>query len=399
MRLTSIKNPLHIQTAQKIPIDEIISFVSKLDYCIDIKNKDLNPEESKIKKTKNVEQIKKENIALLSEYLFKLKDISLNQDESRVTKIKELYDLLKTKLGNDSYLLNISIVVKILHGNLNINTNLLNPSFKILLDIILTDVDTELKNLLSNVDYTLLTDLLNHETEPSLLQIINSDQINKTKEENTHEVKKNLSLIYLFIILKNYSRKNFQQELFIIELALAEHFIDVEKKDLSNYLLKILPEAMLDNNYKTKIKSIIHLYLIDNNNHLKKTVDRLADKVDQYSISALKLSDELKELKEEGKIKDHQISQLTQDGIEKANEINNLQVSLTQKTDRLEYEVNLYQKQLDELEAEIISTLNRDLRLEIDSLTAIANRLEPSSSESLNMSIANIKQILNTLNI
>jgi hypothetical protein len=221
MRFTSIKNPLHAQTAQKIPINEIISLVSKLDYCIDIKNKDLNPEESKIKKTKNVEQIKKENIALLSEYLFKLKDISLNQDESRVTKINELYDLLKTKLGNDLYLLNISIVVKILHGNLNINTNLLNPSFKILLDMILTDVDTELKNLLSNVDYTLLTDLLNHETEPSLLQIINSDQINKTKEEDTHEARKNLSLIYLFIILKNYSRKNFNQELFIIERSLA----------------------------------------------------------------------------------------------------------------------------------------------------------------------------------
>jgi hypothetical protein len=398
MRLTSIKDPLQRKTDQKIHINEIVSFVSKLDYCIDLNKKELNPEQSKIKKSKNVEQIKKENIELLSQYLFKLKDIFLNQDESRVTKIEELYDLLKTKLGNDLYLLCISIIVKILQENSNTNTKALNPSFKILLDLILKDVDAELKILLSSVYYDLLSDLLNHETEPTLLQIINSIHINKTEEAHIHGPQKILSLIYLFIILKNYSRKNFYQELFIIELVLAVHLIGFEKNAPCNYLLKILPEAMLDYNYKTKIKSFIYLYLLDNNNDLKRTVDRLANNVEHYTSSTLKLSDELKELKGQEKIKDDKIDQLTQDMIEKDNEISNLQAMLNQKSDRLEYEVNLYKKQLEGLKAGITSKINRHLRLEIDNITAIATKLEPSFNESLSVSIANINQILNALN-
>jgi hypothetical protein len=46
----------------------------------------------------------------------------------------------------------------------------------------------------------------------------------------------------------------------------------------------------------------------------------------------------------------------------------------------------------------MVSKMNRYLRLEIDNLTAIAERLDPSHSESLNASITNIKQILNALN-
>lgn len=76
--------------------------------------------------------------------------------------------------------------------------------------------------------------------------------------------------------------------------------------------------------------------------------------------------------------------------------IADLQAKLKRAEDRLEYETNKYEKQLQGLKTDLISKFQKDMQMELDGMTAIANRLKSEDSVSLSMYIANIKQLLQT---
>lgn len=389
MSLKSIKKTDHKQPIQRLSIDEIISMVANFDN--NTKNKNL--EESKTKKPNSVAQIQKEKLVTLLETIGKLKDAVIRRDESNVSKIQELYKLLKTKLGNDLYLLNINILVKFLHGNKITNANPLAPPIKVLFDTILTDVDGELKSLLPDYDYNLLVDLFNHETEPNFQKIINSSGISKTFEEENEVNKKALSLIYIYIVLTILTRADFYKELFIIERVLAEHITEFETKDSNTFLLKLLPEALIDGNPKTKIRSSVHLYLTTHNRELKKDVDKL----DYYRNLSEKLSEEVKQLTEQGKEKDISISQLIKEGLEKDNAITNLQADLNETNNRLVYEKNKYEKQLQGFKKGIYSNIQRNTKIVIDDISFIASRVPEKESNELHAWILNLKEYFELL--
>ena len=74
--------------------------------------------------------------------------------------------------------------------------------------------------------------------------------------------------------------------------------------------------------------------------------------------------------------------------------IEELQKQIQKLEDRHEYDVNLYQKQSQGLRSGILGSVSRNLRLEMDSLEAIAKRLTPDQSKALTTSISNIKKLL-----
>lgn len=196
MSSNSNKKPENKQPVQPVTIDEIISTVANFEYSIDSNSADKNQEQGKTKKPNSLAQIHKENFAKLLATINKLKGAVVSEESSRELKIKELYELLKTKLGNDLYLFNVNIVVKFLQGYKSINADKLDRSIKVLFDVISTDVDGELKNLLPDTDYNLITNLFLNETEPNILQIIKSATGAKTINEDNTGSKKILSFIY-----------------------------------------------------------------------------------------------------------------------------------------------------------------------------------------------------------
>ena len=74
--------------------------------------------------------------------------------------------------------------------------------------------------------------------------------------------------------------------------------------------------------------------------------------------------------------------------------IEELQKEIQKLEDRHEYDVNLYERQSQGLRSGIFITISNSLRLEIDSLEAIAKRLTPDQSKAITTSISNIKKLL-----
>ena len=73
-------------------------------------------------------------------------------------------------------------------------------------------------------------------------------------------------------------------------------------------------------------------------------------------------------------------------------EVEQLQNQLKKAKDRLEYEVNKYERQIEGLRSGYIAKLNKDLKLELENLDILSTKL---NSVSLNATISNMKQILN----
>jgi len=396
MSSKSNKKPENITPDLPVFIDEIINTVANFEYSYESKEANKNQEQSKTKKPKSLAQIHKENLSKLLFTMNKLKGAVVRDESSRETKIQELFDLLKTKLGNDLYLFNINIVVKFLQEYKITNTDKFDKSIKFLFDAIFTDIDSELKKLLPENDYKLLTDLFNDETDFKILQIINSSPLAKTNNEGTLGSEKYISLIYLYVVLKNRSRSDFYKKLFIVERVMAEHLAEFEPEEPNKYLLKLLPDTLLDSNIKAKIRSFVYLYFTSHND-LKRNVDSLYNKLSVCHSSIDNLSKEVKQLTEQGKDKDNTITQLTKQGKEKDNTIANMQTELIQTKNYLEYEENKCIKQLQGLKTGLIERLQKDIQMELDGINAIARRLPHDESVKLSRYITNITELLNTL--
>ena len=74
--------------------------------------------------------------------------------------------------------------------------------------------------------------------------------------------------------------------------------------------------------------------------------------------------------------------------------VNELKEQLTVLNDRLEFEVNMYEKRLASVKAGIYARVRRDLQLELDGIENISKRLPNKEADELSRWIANIKQIV-----
>jgi hypothetical protein len=390
--MNSNKRAENKKSNQPMSIDEIVSTVQNFKYDADSKSVDKKQEQSKNKKPKSIEQIHKENLANLLKIINNLKGAVVSEENTRKTKIEELYKLVKTKLENDLYLFNVQIVADFLQGYKSAEENKFDKSIKALFDIVLLDVESKLKDFLpENLEINLFFD------EDKLKEIIKSATTLKTKEQDNRESVKVLSSFYVYLVLKNRSRKDFDRQLFNIERILAEHLAEFEQKEQSKYLLKLLPEAFLDNNPKAKIRSFVHLYFTTHIAKLSKEVDSLTIKLSETRNSNATLSSQVRQLKEEGETKDNTIALLTEQGQEKDTKISNLQTELTELRNRFEYDVNRADRQNQDLRTSIITQLQNNLRIELNDLNEFANGLQQNDGQVLRMYITNIQQTLNTL--
>jgi hypothetical protein len=397
MSSKSNKSPEYIDPVQFISLDEIITTVAKFEYGIDSNSLEKYKDQNKTKKSYNLAQFKKEKLSTILQILDKLKFEDLSRDTNRELKIKELYDLLKSKLSSDLYLLNINTVIKYLHRCNDKKFDIENTIFKLLFDTILADVSDELHDLLPENDYNSLSDLFFNDTEVEFQKIIKSAVGLKKNDDGNSKIKKDLSLIYIYIVLKNRARYDFYKGLFIVERILAEHLAEIKSEESITYLHKILPESLLENNYKDKIRSFIYLYLTPHNNELKKNVESLTTKLNDNLGSVDMLSKEIIQFKEQAADNKTKLTQLTENVKEKDNMIASLKAEIIKKNDLLDFEVNKYERQLKGLRNGLMSKMKEDLQLEIEGITEITNRLQQQDQVTLRCYIRNITQLLDTL--
>ncbi len=74
----------------------------------------------------------------------------------------------------------------------------------------------------------------------------------------------------------------------------------------------------------------------------------------------------------------------------------NLEKQVQDLENLLEFERNKYAKQLQGLKSGLIAKFRKDMQMELDGITAIANRLPADEAESLRRWISNLNQLVNT---
>jgi hypothetical protein len=83
--------------------------------------------------------------------------------------------------------------------------------------------------------------------------------------------------------------------------------------------------------------------------------------------------------------------------------MNDLELEIKKLTDRLEYERNMYELQLKGLKEGLIYKVNKLLKIELDDIEIVAERMHKSEGNNegegyiLKMHLRNIQQGLNTL--
>lgn len=389
------KNTGNARSVQPVPIDEIINKVASYEYSDEIKTTGKYSDQGKTTKPDSIALMHKDKLLKLLIIINKLKGAVLTDESSLQIKINELFQLLKNKLGNDLYLFSIGAIVKFLPPIKGTSAKKLDRSIETLFGEILTDVELELRNKLSNGEFIVLENVFVNDTESNLLQIIQSIESEKAIDNNAAR-SKNISLIYIYVVLKNRNRSDFYKHLLTVERVLAECLADLAPEEESKYLHNILPDTLLDSNPKTKIRSFVYLYCASYN-QLKQRVDFLSDKLKESRNHASILSGQVQQLTEQGKEKDRIISELKQLAEEKDETINKQQIKINERDGLLQYEINKYETQLKGLKNGLTSKFRRLTQTELEGITAISETLPQEQSTRLNLYILKINQILDTL--
>ena len=159
-------------------IDGIIRWVKSFEYDVDGSVIDDKQEDGEIKNSRSIAQIQKRNLEELFKSLSHIENVpvkvqknsgDLSKDESKFVddqelfkkKVKQLYSLLKSKLGNDLYLLNVKLLIKFFDGYENTGVDKFDTPTKYLLDEILAEVKNSLISTLTEYSFKSLANLFN----------------------------------------------------------------------------------------------------------------------------------------------------------------------------------------------------------------------------------------------
>jgi hypothetical protein len=409
------KKSISVEYPHNGSIDGIIHWMESFEYNVDRSIIDDNQEDGEIKRPSSIEQTQKRNLEELLKSLTQIKYLpvkvqsnsgELSKDESIIVddqelfknKVKDLYSLLKSKLGNDLYLLNVKLLIKFFDGYENTGVDKFDTPTKYLLDEILAEVKNSLISTLTEYSFKSLANLFNGSNiEQNLSVIIRSVLEEKKKNKENENRLIVLSNLYIFLVLTNRLSNGYIEKIFEVESVMGEYIFEAQVPSKSKYLHKKFPEALLNKDPKGKIKSSIHLYRGVRNKDLKDQVQTLENQITETRRTLSQQAKELENLKESTKDKDNRIEQLEQDGIVKDNEIENLNEELKNKSDRLDFEVNKHQRQYSHLRNGLISGIQKRTQRAFDDLTVLAGRLPQDEGEELRDWVRDLKIYFDSL--
>ena len=390
--------------------------MKSFEYDVDGSVIDDKQEEGEIKSSRSIAQIQKRNLEELFKSLSNIKNVpvkvqtnsgDLSKDESIIVddqelfknKVKDLYSLLKSKLGNDLYLLNVKLLIKFFDGYENTGVDKFDTPTKYLLDEILAEVKNSLISTLTEYSFKSLSNLFNGSNiEQNLSVIIRSVLEEKKKNKENENRLIVLSNLYIFLVLTNRLSNGYIEKIFEVESVMSEYISEAQVPIKSKYLHKKFPEALLNKDPKGKIKSSIHLYRGVRNKDLKDQVQTLENQITETRRTLSQQAKELENIKESTKDKDNRIEQLEQEGTDKDNEIENLNEELKTKSERLEYEVNMRQKQLSQLRNGLVSKIQRKTQRTFKALNVLAGRLPENQGKDLSYWIQELKKQFDSIN-
>lgn len=392
--MSSKKNKNSKPTA--VQFEEILNFVQGFSYDAIGYVKSVENKPESLTKPKNLNAIRKDNLAKIIAKVAKIKGAIFADKQTQKADVENLYKLIAEKLGADSYKFDISFCVKFLAGYNSKNADKIDFSVRTILDNILRNAVEHLGALqvdITPLDANAIKEGKEADFGSGIKRILTAAVKEKCLCNEPKATKEQLvSTVYLALMLSNRNKFGFDKFIAVVERSIAEYVAEIEPKELSKNYIKAIPEALLDANPKIKVRSSIFLYfgIMDILAQFSKENERLSSELIDCKARVSNLISDVRGLTEAGENKERVIA-------EKEVNITDLGEQLTASRDRLEYEVNMYEKQLEGLKAGIYAKIRQDLQLELEGVGNIAKKLPPKEAEDLSRWIANIKQIVDTV--
>lgn len=418
-----------ITQKQPILFANILSFVDK--FCYDTeqnsqekiqselkneKSKVLSKLDNKNTQSKNVvnpnkvNYIKTKNLKKLLEVVLQIdKAIYLdNQDRQSISNeqkvvVPQLFELIKQKLGDDAYKFYIQFCCPLLNKKINKkdynfelpillffncilenisqyflarNINFFDLEQKLAEELSLTiDIECQIRDILSNA--------INNNSN-----IGNSTQ--KIDTKNLESKEKIITLIYLYLLLKYRGRIGFDKFSILVERVIVQGIIEFQNKDFNQLSIKILPEALISNHKNNELKKLSFLYYDTTNNNfaLHSTNKELNNQLQTLKKDLSSCYLQQKELENKNDIQNKKFEVLNK-------EYSILKEELAKTKNRLEFEIEKYEKQIRGLKSGIYSKMKENLQIELNGIENIAKRLPDEFSQKLSLWVDNLYQILN----
>lgn len=178
---------------------------------------------------------------------------------------------------------------------------------------------------------------------------------------------------------------------------MSEFILDLESKEYNKFLLKSLPEALLDNNPKAKAKSILLSHLQRHNLYLQQKVMSLENNLEETRLSLTSLSENLKALKRKSLENDKTIELINTQSVEKDQKIQNLESELSKSNILLDYKTNDNERQIQGVRTEIVTKVKRHTKIVLDDLIHIANEIPSNEGDELKLWVENLKTFFDQL--
>jgi hypothetical protein len=347
-------------------------------------------------KSKNLAQTKKHNLEKLIATVAKIKGATIVDKSAHKANVRRLYKLITDKLGEDLYKFNIGISVKFLVGYKSRNADKLDRSVCFLFDNIIEYTSEKMKGWRIESEFSAINDAVDNldlDFEFNLKQFIGQAVTKNCFGEKPSATKEQLvATVYIALLLKNRFRTELDKMLLSVERAIADYLAGFEQKELGKYLHKTIPEALLDANPRIKVKQFVFLCfgVVEAAFDIKKKNDKLIAELSDSRIRNGELIAEIEQLTESVEIKEKAITEMDAT-------IVSLKEEFDKAADRLEYEVNKYEKQLSGLKSGLISKIKSDLRLELEGIGNLAGRLPRKEGDDLRLWVENIEQVLNAI--
>lgn len=312
--------------------------------------------------------------------------IKFENETNPSTEIISLFEFIQKWTSRGIEYLYLKLVINIEKGNK------LNKHYSHIISYISTKIDKKLEN---KTDAEILERLIQERSPNEIEEIFSKLDLSIRKLNKKDEVNEIIINVYIKILIANIEKLSFQEKLINLESLLIQYFIgeeDIKIKDFQfRGILKIVGEKFS----KKDLDKISYPHLKLKNNSLKRQNERLIlenEKLHEL-VSKFKKENEIYQFKLSNNERLHESLFGNIETLK--NEKKQLEEQLLKNNDKLEFEINKYQIQLDLLRKGIISKVKKDLQLQINSLNSISNRLNEKDKDSLQMVISNINSLLN----
>lgn len=370
-------------------IEDLIEFINGLNCILEDESlivDNLMPQKKIPQGTINKN---KGNFEIICNFLinYKSNDSKILSDDEKKSRV--VYESLKSKCENELYLFDLLLLSKCVKSKNNEFSFEMSKQIKLFFEIQLSDLIQYLSNRLNQ---ELNEDIFNE--IDSFYDIINSSLIVNQIQYDKYRI---IAYIYIFYILSNYKKANFQFHVQEIEAALLKLILFENNEKNTNKVIKRFYDVLISKNPKNQSQINLCHYFLEKVCFLEKENQIQAKRESEYLRKIDSLNREITELSLEISNNQELINAQKNTILEFETNIENLLNENKTISNRLLFEANRFEQNLRVQRDSLVGDISRKINFELNELLIFSGRLSPNHEQSLKVSIEEIKRVVSNL--